>query len=189
MNGKINPSGKGSDPQSQSDWSLLQSIRQRDEQAMAKLFARHSRLVYSVALRVLKDPHLAEDVLQEVFMQMWRKPLELLSDGGNFTAYLAVATRNRCIDLLRQQRPTDDVDSLQIASSYNLANDAEQHILLDRVRIAVRELPQEQRSSLEMAFFEGLTHTEIAQNTGLPLGTVKTRIRTALQRLERAFQV
>ncbi len=122
-------------------------------------------------------------------MQMWRKPLELLSDGGNFTAYLAVATRNRCIDLLRQQRPTDDVDSLQIASSYNLANDAEQHILLDRVRIAVRELPQEQRSSLEMAFFEGLTHTEIAQNTGLPLGTVKTRIRTALQRLERAFQV
>ncbi len=189
MNGISNPSGKLSDPQPLSDWSLLQSIKQKDEQAMAGLFARHSRLVYSVALRVLKDPHLAEDVLQEVFMQMWRKPVELLSDGGNFPAYLAVATRNRCIDMLRQQKPMDDVDGLQIASKYNLANDAEQHILLDRVRAAVGELPREQRSSMEMAFFDGLTHTEIAQQTGLPLGTVKTRIRTALQRLERAFHV
>ena len=173
----------------ESDATLLELVQQKDDQAMARLFTRHSRLVYSVAVRVLKDASLAEDVLQEIFMQIWRKPVQFAPNRGSLAAYLAVSTRNRCIDLLRQQKPADDVADVQIASSYSLAGDAEHRILLERVKIAMNDLPGEQKRSLEMAFFDGLTHTEIAQQTGLPLGTIKTRIRAALQRLERSFQV
>lgn len=162
---------------------LLQRIRDRDEHAMELLFLRHSRLVYSVALRVLRDPHLAEDLLQDMFMQLWQKPINAAPRGGNISAFLAVMTRNRCIDRIRRQRNTVEVDSLQLASTFNLVEQSEQRMLLASVRVEMTHLPGEQRSALEMAFFEGLTYAEVAEKTGVPLGTIKTRIRTALQKL------
>jgi RNA polymerase sigma-70 factor (ECF subfamily) len=170
------------------DSSLLAMVQQGHEQAMAQLFERHSKLVYSVALRVLRDPAAAEDVLQEIFMQIWRTPTSFIGTRGSFGGWLAVVSRNRSIDFLRKKRPTESFDDIPFASPYDLANDAEKNLMLERVRILVAELPEEQRKALELAFFEGLTHSEIAKKTECPLGTVKTRIRSAVQTLGKAFR-
>jgi RNA polymerase sigma-70 factor (ECF subfamily) len=154
---------------------------------MASLFDRYSKVVYSVALRVLRDPASAEDVLQEVFMQIWRNPDGFVATRGSLGGWLAVVARNRSIDALRRKRPTEQVDDMALASNYNLADEAERNSLMVKARSVIQLLPIEQRKTLEMAFFDGLTHTEIAEMTGDPLGTVKTRIRSALTSLRKAF--
>ncbi len=156
---------------------------------MAALYDRYSRIVYSVALRVLRDVPAAEDVLQEIFMQVWRNPGSFLATKGSLGGWLAVVARNRSIDSLRRRRPTDQVEEIALASSFNLAEEAERNNLMERARAAIVHLPAEQRKTLELAFFDGLTHTEIAEVTGDPLGTVKTRIRSALLTLRKAFSV
>lgn len=154
---------------------------------MAALFDRYSKVVYSVALRVLRDPSAAEDVLQEVFMQIWRNPDGFEATRGSLGGWLAVVSRNRSIDALRRKRPVDQIDDLALASNYNLANEAERNSMMEKARGIILHLPIEQRKTLEMAFFDGLTHTEIAEMTGDPLGTVKTRIRSALASLRKAL--
>jgi len=175
-------------PSTEDDSSLLVLVQSGNEQAMASLFDRYSKLVYSVALRVLRDPAAAEDVLQEVFMQIWRNPGSFTAARGSLGGWLAIVARNRSIDTLRRKRPTVDVDDVPLASSFNLADEAERDSLMERARGVIHQLPSEQRKTLEMAFFDGLTHSEIAEMTGDPLGTVKTRIRSALLTLRKAFQ-
>jgi len=175
-------------PSGQDDSVLLGLVQKGDEQAMASIFDRYSKVVYSVALRVLRDPAGAEDVLQEIFMQIWRNPDSFIATRGRLGGWLAVVSRNRSIDALRRRRPTDNIDDMPLASSYNLANEAELHSLMEKARAAIQLLPVEQRKTLEMAFFDGLTHSEIAEMTGDPLGTVKTRIRSALLTVRKAFQ-
>lgn len=174
-------------PSDQDDSTLLALVQRGDEQAMGSLFDRYSKVVYSVALRVLRDPAAAEDVLQEVFMQIWRSPDGFVATRGSLGGWLAVVSRNRSIDTLRRKRPTESVDDLALASNYNLANEAERAMMIERARGVIQQLPMEQRKTLEMAFFDGLTHSEIAEMTGDPLGTVKTRIRSALSTLRKAF--
>src|SRR5579875_2616441 len=174
--------GAGSD-----DSVLLERVRRGDESAMAALYDRYAKVVYSVSLRVLRDVPAAEDVLQEIFMQVWRNPGSFLETKGSLGGWLAVVARNRAIDSLRRRRPTDQVEEVALASPFNLAEEAERNSLMERARSAIVHLPTEQRKTLEMAFFDGLTHTEIAEMTGDPLGTVKTRIRSALLSLRKAF--
>ena len=170
------------------DALLLVRIHNGDEQAMAALYDRYSKIVYSVALRVLRDTAGAEDVMQEVFMQVWRTPNSFVSTKGSLGGWLAVVARNRAIDTLRRKRPSEEIEEVSLASSFNLAEDSERNLLMERARAAVVLLPPEQRKMLEMAFFDGLTHAEIAEMTGDPLGTVKTRIRSALITVRKAFQ-
>jgi RNA polymerase sigma-70 factor, ECF subfamily len=174
-------------PSTEDDSSLLALVQSGNEQAMASLFDRYSKLVYSVGLRVLRDPAAAEDVLQEVFMQIWRNPGSFTAARGSLGGWLAIVARNRSIDTLRRRRPSVDVDDVPLASSFNLADEAERNSLMERARGVIVKLPLEQRKTLEMAFFDGLTHSEIAEMTGDPLGTVKTRIRSALLTLRKAF--
>jgi RNA polymerase sigma-70 factor, ECF subfamily len=174
-------------PSGQDDAALLALVQRGDEYAMASLFDRYSKVVYSVALRVLRDPASAEDVLQEVFMQIWRNPDGFVAARGSLGGWLAVVSRNRSIDALRRKRPTDNVDDMALASNYNLADEAERNNLIEKARVVIHRLPVEQRKTLEMAFFDGLTHSEIAEMTGDPLGTVKTRIRSALTSLRKVF--
>ena len=169
------------------DSVLLERVRRGDEAAMAALYDRYAKIVYSVSLRVLRDVGAAEDVLQEIFMQVWRNPGTFLETKGSLGGWLAVVARNRSIDTLRRRRPTDQVEEVSLASPLNLAEEAERNSLMERARGAILHLPAEQRKTLEMAFFDGLTHTEIAEMTGDPLGTVKTRIRSALLTLRKAF--
>jgi RNA polymerase sigma-70 factor (ECF subfamily) len=174
-------------PSTQDDAALLALVQRGEEHAMTSLFDRYSKVVYSVALRVLRDPSSAEDVLQEVFMQIWRNPDGFVATRGSLGGWLAVVARNRSIDALRRKRPTEQVDDMALASNYNLADEAERNSLMVKARGAIHLLPTEQRKTLEMAFFDGLTHSEIAEMTGDPLGTVKTRIRSALTSLRKAF--
>jgi RNA polymerase sigma-70 factor, ECF subfamily len=171
----------------QDDAALLALVQRGDEYAMASLFDRYSKVVYSVALRVLRDPAAAEDVLQEIFMQIWRNPGGFVATRGSLGGWLAVVSRNRSIDALRRKRPTESVDDMALASNYNLADEAERNSMIEKARGVIHLLPVEQRKTIEMAFFDGLTHSEIAEMTGDPLGTVKTRIRSALTTLRKAF--
>jgi RNA polymerase sigma-70 factor, ECF subfamily len=174
-------------PSAQDDAALLALVQKGDEYAMASLFDRYSKVVYSVALRVLRDPASAEDVLQEVFMQIWRNPNGFVATRGSLGGWLAVVARNRSIDALRRKRPSEQVDEMALASNFNLADEAERNSLMEKARGVIYLLPIEQRKTLEMAFFDGLTHSEIAEMTGDALGTVKTRIRSALTTLRKAF--
>jgi RNA polymerase sigma-70 factor, ECF subfamily len=170
------------------DAQLLVRVQRGDDQAMAALYDRYSKIVYSVALRVLRDASAAEDILQDVFLQIWRSPGSFTATKGSLGGWLAVVARNRSIDWLRRKKPTEEVEEMTLASPLDLAKEAERNTMMDRARLAIGQLPPEQRRMLEMAFFDGLTHTEIAETTGDPLGTVKTRIRSALLALRKAFR-
>ncbi|HYL16004.1 MAG TPA: sigma-70 family RNA polymerase sigma factor [Terriglobales bacterium] len=169
------------------DATLVSAIRSGDEQAMAQLYERYSSIVYSVALRVLGETGAAEDILQEVFMQLWRNPDAFDATRGSLPGWLAVITRNRAIDSLRKRRPETDISDVVVSVEPDLAGSAELNRALEKIRGALGGMPPPQRSALEMAFFEGLTHTEIADKTGEPLGTIKTRIRAGLLTLRKAF--
>lgn len=170
------------------DAQLLDRVRRGDEQAMAVLYDRYSKVVYSVALRVLRDPASAEDILQDVFLGLWRRPETFVSTRGSLGGWLAVVARNRAIDTLRRKRPSEQIEEIYLASPCNLADEAERNTLMQRARAIILHLPLEQRKTLEMAYFDGLTHTEIAEITGDPLGTVKTRIRSALLNLRKELE-
>jgi RNA polymerase sigma-70 factor (ECF subfamily) len=157
-----------------------------DESAMAAVYDRYAGLVYGVALRVLRDEGAAEDTAQEVFMQLWRQPGLFDTRRGSLGPWLAVIARNRAIDAVRRRREQTEI-SETIALNLDLEDEAARHLAVEKVRQVLAGVPQEQRTALEMAFFEGMTHTEIAQQTGQPLGTIKTRIRAALLALRKAF--
>jgi RNA polymerase sigma-70 factor, ECF subfamily len=170
------------------DLSLISAVRSGDERAMAVLYDRYSGIIYGVALRVLSDAGAAEDVLQEVFMQLWRNPGVFDSSRGNLGAWLAVISRNRAIDSLRKRHPETDVEDVIVSVEPDMSGDAERSSAMEKVRSALGAMPAAQRSALEMAYFEGLSHSEIATKTGEPLGTVKTRIRAGLLALRKVFQ-
>jgi RNA polymerase sigma-70 factor (ECF subfamily) len=170
------------------DARLLDGVRGGDQQAMTEIFDRYGRMVYSVALRVLQDPGHAEDVMQEVLLKVWREPQTFLEGRGSLGAWLAVMARNRAIDALRRRRPAETVDDVVLVSKTNLASEFERNSMIEKVRGVLKGLPVEQQASMELAYFEGLSHTEIAARTGDPLGTVKTRIRAALTSLRKALE-
>jgi RNA polymerase sigma-70 factor, ECF subfamily len=170
-----------------SDVVLVTAIRSGDQGSMAALYDRYSSIVYSVALRVLQDTGAAEDVLQEIFMQLWRNPGAFDASRGNMAAWLAVIARNRAIDALRRRRPENNIEDVVVSVEHDLASEADRSRTMERVRGALQMMPAPQRSALEMAYFEGMTHSEIAGKTGEPLGTIKTRIRAGLLTLRKAL--
>jgi RNA polymerase sigma-70 factor (ECF subfamily) len=170
-----------------SDTALVTAIRSGDQGAMKALYDRYSSIVYSVALRVLQDTGAAEDLLQDIFMQLWRNPGAFDASRGNMAAWLAVIARNRAIDALRRRRPEDDIEDVAVSVEHDLVSEADRSRTMDKVRGALQAMPAPQRSVLEMAYFEGLTHSEIAGKTGEPLGTVKTRIRAGLLSLRKVL--
>jgi RNA polymerase sigma-70 factor (ECF subfamily) len=136
---------------------------------------------------VLEDPGHAEDVMQEVFFKVWREPQTFLQGRGSLGAWLAVIARNRAIDVLRRRKPTDAVEDVVLVAKTNLASEVEHNSMIEKVRRVMKCLPPEQQISMELAYFEGLSHSEIAERIGDPLGTVKTRIRSALMSLREAM--
>lgn len=169
------------------DRALLDRVRANDHAAMVVLFDRYGGMIYSTALRILGDYGQAEDVMQELLFRLWRNPADFIQERGSLGAWLMVVARNRSIDILRRRKPVDSPDDVVLVANTDLASETERDVLMEKVRVVVRNLPPEQQKSLELAFFEGLTHLEIAEKTGAPLGTVKTRIRSALTSLRKAL--
>jgi RNA polymerase sigma-70 factor, ECF subfamily len=123
-----------------------------------------------------------------VFLQLWRKPDAFDAARGSLGAWLAVISRNRAIDSLRKRRPDTDIEDVVVSVVPDLAGDAERGRAAEKVRGVLKEMAVPQRRALEMAYFDGMTHSEIAAKTGEPLGTIKTRIRAGLIALRKTFQ-
>lgn len=170
------------------DGILLDRISGGDQRAMVSLFDRHSHVVYAVALRVLSDPSAAEDVMQDVFLRIWRKPPVAESMSGSLGGWFAVLARNRAIDQLRRRRPQESPDDVVLISTVDVAAESEKNLLLARARTMMHALPEEQQTVLALAFFDGLSHSEIAERLDSPLGTIKTRLRRAVLTLRKAAQ-
>lgn len=130
---------------------------------------------------------MAEDLLQEIFMQLWREPAAFDSKRGTLAPWLAAITRNRAIDWLRRRRPETPVTDVALSTEPDLASQTELALSVGKIRTMLDSMPTTQRDALEMAYFEGLTHSEIAARTGQPLGTIKTRIRSGLLALRTAL--
>ncbi len=172
----------------QDDIALLRRIAGGEQQAMVALFDRHSTLVYAVALRVLNEPAGAEDVMQDVFLRIWRKAPAIDAPSGSLAGWFAVLARNRAIDQLRRRRATDAPEDVTLVSATDVEKEGEHTILLARARSMMHALPEEQQTVLNLAFFDGLTHSEIAAKLHSPLGTIKTRLRRAVLTLRKAAQ-
>jgi len=155
---------------------------------MAQLYDRYSSVVYAVALRVLADAAAAEDVLQEIFMQLWRNPGSFDASRGNLAPWLAVIARNRAVDVLRKRKPQTEISETVVSVEPDMAAEADRGRTVEKVRAVLKEMPTSQRSALEMAYFEGYSHSEIAEKTKEPLGTIKTRIRAGLMLLRKAVE-
>ncbi|MBV8490997.1 MAG: sigma-70 family RNA polymerase sigma factor [Candidatus Eremiobacteraeota bacterium] len=164
----------------------MDRVRARDARAFEVLYDGHHRLVYGLALRMLGDAAGAEDVTQSVFLKVWNAPD--LFRGGNFGAWIARVARNRSLDVLRS-RSTRNESELPAAlpEAEPMEDLAFARIDAARVRAALASLPNELREPIELGFFGGITHEEIAKRSGTPLGTVKTRIRSGLRKLRLAL--
>jgi RNA polymerase sigma-70 factor, ECF subfamily len=171
------------------DAALMRRIADKDETALAVVYDRYARLVYSVALRVLRNTDLAEEVSQDTFYQLWRTAFAFNPSRGSLSGWLLVCTRNRAISRLRGRafEPAAELREHVGVLNVNLEDDLAQAQQISRVRAALEKLQPAQRQALELAYFEGLTHTEIARRTGEPLGTVKTRLRAAVEFLKKAL--
>jgi RNA polymerase sigma-70 factor (ECF subfamily) len=163
--------------------SLIERVASGDQSALNALYDRYAGLVNGLALRILRDPSDAEDVVQDVFVQAWRQADRFDSARGSPEAWICTLARTRALDRLR--RRVSRREEPAEAAPGTTATPRNVEILA--VRKALEELSANQRRALELAYYEGLTQSEIAERLGEPLGTVKTRIRTAMIRLREAL--
>lgn len=168
---------------------LMDLMRKGNRDAFAELYSRHSRLVYSVSLRILSDPEEARDITQTVFLKLYCRPAAWNPQCGKLAAWLAVVSRNRSLNHVRRLRLQGRcAKSLQEAAGSEWLNSPAPPLAINSretalLRQAVGELPEPQRQVVELAFFSSLTHRQIAEALSEPLGTVKARIRRGLIRL------
>ena len=175
------------------DADLMQRLVAGDREAIGELYDRHAARVLSLAHRIVRNSGDAEDVVQEVFSQAWRTAPNYQAARGTVAGWLLMMTRTRAIDRLRSRQARRDHGTKADLDTVPAATAAQPDELIARqqaahVRSALTELPAEQRIALELAYFDGLTQTEIAEQLKTPLGTVKTRIRAALARLRRSVR-
>jgi RNA polymerase sigma-70 factor (ECF subfamily) len=175
------------------DSALVERIMAGDEGALEALYDRYAGLLFAMLVRILRDTSAAEEVLQDLFLQLWRGAARFDASRGSLPAWLLVIGRNRALSRLRgKERREILADSEEfsieaVPSSGNLEDEAARAQLMQRLRGAMEALPPEQREAVELAYFEGMTQTEIAERTKCPLGTVKSRVRAAMQTLKQLF--
>lgn len=171
------------------DVALVRLLVEQDTRALETLYARYSRPAFSLALKILGDREIVEEVVQEVFLRLWTRASGFDPQRGKLLSWLLTITHHRAIDELRRRRSQPETDGLQdrIASAEEPASDPSESYgqVEDRetVQQALIRLPEAQRKPIEMAYYGGLTQVEIAQVLGEPLGTIKTRMRLGMQKL------
>ena len=180
------PSSSSSRITEQEDHALLDAIARRTQEALERLYEKYQVMVYHLAYKILNNRESAEEVVYEVFWQVWREAERYDAQRGSVGAWLATVARSRAIDALRARRgnPTAEEDIAAFAVATDPTDDPEAVVSLEQraflVRNALASLSLEQRAAVELSFFSGLTHAEIAERLAEPLGTVKTRIRSAM---------
>ncbi|WP_298209129.1 sigma-70 family RNA polymerase sigma factor [Ferrimicrobium sp.] len=186
-----NPQHRSKDTEPQlheiSDAALVVAVARYNQDALAEIFRRHGGAVHTLAKRVTRDQALAEEVTQELFVRLWNEPERYDAGRGTLRTYLLMQTHRRSVDVIRSEearKRREQNDSAAVTStSYDI--DHEFGDLADReaVREALQTLPRDERKAIELAFFDGLTYREVAQRLEQPEGTVKTRIRSGLKRM------
>jgi RNA polymerase sigma-70 factor (ECF subfamily) len=177
------------------DATLVQRLLQQDVNAFEQLYDRHSRQVYALVLRILQQASTAEEVVQDVFLQLWRNAAAYDAERGPFVPWLLTLARNRALDQLRlkserQRRREEQTEELPpvLTSPPEYEEEIDERRRVERVRALMSDLLPQQKRAIELAYFEGLSHSEIAEKLKEPLGTVKSWIRNGLLRLKEGLQ-
>lgn len=173
------------------DAQLLDLIGGGENWALSEIYTRYARLVFSIALKTLNDPASAEEIVQQVFTQVWRHAQQYRLERGTFSAWVGTITRHQCMDEIRRRRwlPRIDQDFGKSLDQFAGNDDSARDIFEQAwIRSALQQIPTQQRIVIELAFWGGMTHQEIALHCHSPLGTVKTRLRLGKQRLKLLLQ-
>lgn len=173
------------------DEMCLRRLQAHDEDALAELYDRHGSLGFTLACRILDDRLQAEEVVQEVFLSIWRNADRYDPNRSNFRSWFLAIVRNRCFDKLRgraaRPRIAYEAEISEHSGSHDVAHEVARSLTAETVRQAMGGLPNEQRETLELAYYQGLSQAEISQRMAVPLGTVKGRVRMAMQKLREAL--
>jgi RNA polymerase sigma-70 factor, ECF subfamily len=173
--------------QDSSDAALVVAIGRWREDALAEAYRRHAGAVYGLARRVLGDPTIAEEIVQEVFLRLWNTPERFDPERGSLRSFLLAQGHGRAVDLLRadtSRRQREERDARQTAEGgYDIEHEVWDLALADQVKQVMAALPEDERRAIQLAYFGGRTYREVAAALGTPEGTVKSRIRTGLRRM------
>ncbi|MDF9839852.1 MULTISPECIES: sigma-70 family RNA polymerase sigma factor [unclassified Paenibacillus] len=174
------------------DVQLMQQIRQKDPDALEKLYDRYEQMVYSFAYRIVKDSMAAEEVMQELFMRIWKNPEQYDSAKGKLSTWMFTVTRNIAIDQLRKintrppQQSADAEELQQLRDTGAMTEDMVEMLLAgEQIREALQELSRDQQQVMDLIYYQGLTQQEVAYHVAVPLGTVKSRVRLAMKQLQK----
>ena len=169
-----------------SDEAIVALLARSEQEALAELYDRFGRVAYGLALRILRDEKLAEDAVQEGFLAAWRGADRFLPERGKASTWLLTLVHRRAVDLVRREnrrRAEPLAESADAAASGSAEEDAWLRFERERVQAALKQLPDQQREALELAYYGGFSQTELAERLGQPVGTIKSRMFTGLARL------
>jgi RNA polymerase sigma-70 factor, ECF subfamily len=168
-----------------SDEALVALAARSDETALAELYDRFGRIAYGLALRVVRDPSLAEDVVQEAFLSVWRSAGRFVAERGKASTWILTLVHRRAVDLIRREEPrrAESLEAVPQAGGDSTEDEAWLGLQRAKVQEALKRLPDQQREALELAYYGGFTQSELADRLGQPLGTIKSRMFSGLSRL------
>ena len=168
-----------------SDEALVALVARADEDALAELYDRFGRAAYGLALRIVRDPALAEDAVQEGFLAVWRSSARFVAERAKASTWILTLIHRRAVDLVRREQPrrTEPLETAPQAAASDTEDEAWLRLRRARVQEALRRLPDKQREALELAYFGGFTQSELADRLGEPLGTIKSRMFAGLATL------
>lgn len=168
-----------------SDEALVALVARADETALAELYDRFGRVAYGLALRIVRDPALAEDAVQEAFIAVWRSASRFVAERAKASTWILTLVHRRAVDLVRREQPrrTEPLDAVPHPTGHDTEEQAWLQLQRLRVQEALRRLPDKQREALELAYYGGFTQAELADRLGEPLGTIKSRMFSGLARL------
>jgi len=175
------------DPEQLSDTALCAALGRSEERALAEVFRRHGASVHNLARRVLGSGDLADEVTQDVFLDLWRRPERFDEGRGSLRTFLVTRAHGKAVDLVRTETARRSREQRSVADTARAGYDLDHYVFdlatADKVQGAVAALPADERVAIEMAYFEGMTYREVATMLGAPEGTIKSRIRSGLLRL------
>jgi RNA polymerase sigma-70 factor (ECF subfamily) len=179
-------------PTENDEFGLIQRIAEGDQRAFLEVYDQYAAKVYSLALRILSDSMLAEEATQDTFVKLWGRARTYVPERGSFAVWLLTIARRTCLDRLRQERRrpvlSDERDPDTAWGGVTDRNVDPAEARWRSLRFAVMALPDDQRQVIELAYYQGMSQSEIAAELGWPLGTVKTRMRTAMQALRQGWK-
>jgi RNA polymerase sigma-70 factor, ECF subfamily len=171
----------------QSDGDLCRLIAHSDHRALVEVYRRHGASVHNLARRVCGSEEFAEEVTQDVFLDLWKRPQRFDADRGSLRTYLITRAHGLSVDLVRAEVARQAREQKSVADTVNTGYDFDHYVFdlstADKVQRIVAQLPHDERAAIEMAYFEGMTYSDVAKTLGTPEGTIKSRIRSGLRRL------